>query len=486
MAQAINRIHPKNTLISTFDNAIYQYQDTIGVWQKNNSIKYYKVFDIDPLTLNPEQEGFEVGDFILSYKSKYNHIKFSENIINNLRQESNEYNKQWLCSMEVEKGNQYNTCMLTSDAKYILPNNYDYATLLSSKNKSTTDTDHSLFQYLYPNTLKTYVFSTYIKIEEESSSNNVSLSMFNDTYDIGIFGEYDLSDASGFDSSGYKYLTPVYLDSNYQPKTHLTGDNEVFKNVKIGIQRITIDESLYFRLFVIARITSASQVSLKLNLRDINKSYKYNSKTGNKMSVYIGGFQLEELDEAVLKPDAYIASKSSTPTRLKLFHELYTVENYQGIKRIVVSGNSVYYIEDVKERLISTSATSYVIAESFKPEIPEPMNKDIAIVPSLISFSEENSSNVVKLGDNYHSEDPLYTIYYNKDLQEYRIKLDDGYHTLRYKSDKKNRTAMVKSMIFNQGYFETWSRQGKCDHRHGFNTGGCYNFWKLNKISKTL
>ena len=35
-------------------------------------------------------------------------------------------------------------------------------------------------------------------------------------------------------------------------------------------------------------------------------------------------------------------------------------------------------------------------------------------------------------------------------------------------------------MTYNQGYFETWSSKGDCTFDLGLNTGGGYNFWKIN------
>ena len=87
-------------------------------------------------------------------------------------------------------------------------------------------------------------------------------------------------------------------------------------------------------------------------------------------------------------------------------------------------------------------------------------------------------------------EIPYGSIYYDFKEQKYKIKTStpngDMWLVLDYRSEEIKYNAIVQSLIFNQGIFETWNQQShkKPEYLLGLNTGGNYNFVKLGQISK--
>ena len=182
---------------------------------------------------------------------------------------------------------------------------------------------------------------------------------------------------------------------------------------------------------------------------------------------------------------------------MKLLDKIYKVYNnpQTSRKEITEIFNKLYYIYDIKERtevVAGMGLATYL--DSFKPVISTPINGDIAIVPSMISFTEYKSNkgnkaedSMVRFGDEFHIDNPDETINYDLISSQYRIKTDNSFKILSYTSEEKNRKSMVKAMTFNQGYFETWCKQDRGNfYKFGYNTGGGMNFTKLIKIFPKL
>ena len=550
MVQAINRIHPQNTLVTHTDDCFYIYNDDL--WTKA-STNYYKYFDTDISGLNPND--FEINDYIITYKSISNYIKFSETF----RAEDT----------KIDGISQWNTIGLThftKDENYKFPNTGKNSTKLQTNNdainisvnnsvnnsassESDDPMEHSISQKFYTNPNELYIASCLVK-QVSSTTNNLSLQLFNDTYKVGISAKFDLNDVSGYDYNDYKEVTCSFIDSNFNIVPNTNPVLSHFSNVSAGIYKIYNNSEIYFRLVIKCSCDFDSCMKVKFLLLDSESNYVYTSKDGQaKYVIYVNAFQLEKYkDLTITAPSEYIITSDEIST-LKIFDKLYRVyiNPTTSNKEIVRTYNKVHYIYDIQERselIPNVGIATYL--ESFKPTITSPLNWDIALVPSLISFSpkrnikiyrtvktyvdiiksyEDNNNEkpkenqivcvkndethggkeslyqyrntrwiyllyddcVIKLGNSYHVENPDNTINYDIINSQYIIKTNNSYKILGYQSDEKNKKSMVKAMTFNQGYFETWCKQDRGDsHKFGYNTGGGFNYHRIEKFFPKL
>lgn len=476
MVQAINRNHAKNEIVTHTDDCFYIYND--GLWIKP-STNYYKYFDTDISTL--DANSFNLNDYIISYKSKTNYIKYSETFkpseckINDI--------SQWT----VKYLNQSNS----DDFKF--PNTSKQATKFQTNNSASDPiTEHSLSQIFYTKPNELYIASCMIK-QISNTTNNIAFQLFNDTYNIGITANYNLNDATGYDAYGYKSVPVTFLNSDFNDASSSSVINHL-KNISAGLYKINDDTGHYFRLVIKCSCDFNSQMKVKLLLLNNDSKYKYSSKQGQeKYILYANAFQLEKYsDLTISKPSDYIFTTDKNST-LKLLDTMYKVYNnpQTSRKELTEIYNKMYYIYDVKEYsevIAGMGLMTYL--ESFKPSIQTPINGDIAVVPSVISFTGYKNDkgniiedNIVRFGDAFHIDNPNETINYDLINSQYRIKTNNSFKILSYESEEKNRKSMVKAMTFNQGYFETWCKQDRGNfHKFGYNTGGGMNFTRLNKI----
>ena len=480
MVQAINKNHSKNTVVSYTDDCFYIYND--GLWRKP-STTYYKYFDTDISSLDANT--FELNDYVISYKSKTNHIKFSETF------KPNECKINDVSQWNVQYLNQ------SSSDDFKFPNTGKQATKFQTNNgEADQPTEHSVNQLFYTKSNELYIASCMIK-QISTTTNNVSFQLFNDTYNIGLSAKYNLNDASGYDAYGYKTVPIEYIDSNF----NIISSSPILShigNVSAGLYKIADETGYYFRLVIKCSCDFNSQMRVKFLILNNNSEYKYTSKQGQeKYLLYVNAFQLEKHNNlTITRPSEYMITTDKIST-LKLLDKIYKVYNnpQTSRKEITEIFNKLYYIYDIKERtevVAGMGLATYL--DSFKPVISTPINGDIAIVPSMISFTEYKSNkgnkaedSMVRFGDEFHIDNPDETINYDLISSQYRIKTDNSFKILSYTSEEKNRKSMVKAMTFNQGYFETWCKQDRGNfYKFGYNTGGGMNFTKLIKIFPKL
>ena len=477
MVQAINRNHSKNTVVTHTDDCFYIYNDEL--WRKA-STNYYKFYDIDIASLNPDD--FQLNDYILTYKSISNHIKFSESF------KPNE------CKInDIPVWNIIGLNQLGNEDNYKFPNTGKNAAKFQTHNAETdADTEHSISQLFYTTPNKLIIGSCMIK-QISTTTNNLSFQLFNDTYNIGISAKYNLNDSSGYDAYGYKTVPTTFIDNNF----NIISSSPVIShldNITAGIYKIENGEDVYFRLVIKCSCDFSSQMKLKLLILNNTSDYKYTSKQGqSKYLIYTNAFQLEQLDDLLeRRPSDYMITTDKSSV-LKIFNKLYKIyiNPQTSLKEIIEIYNNIYYIYDIKERseiIPGLGLATYL--ESFKPSISIPINGDIAIVPSMISFTDYKSSkgniledSMVRFGDAFHANNPTNTINYDLINSQYRIKDGNSFKILSYISEEKNKKAIVKAMTFNQGYFETWCKQDRGDrHVLGYNTGGGFNYHRIKRF----
>lgn len=528
MVQAINRIHSQNTIVTHTDDCFYIYNNEL--WKKSSS-NYYKYYDTDISNLDISE--FNNNDYIISYKTKANYIKFSESF------------KDTEC--KINGISQWNICGLSIfENDYRFPNTGKNSTKFQTNNKNENNIEvnspieHSINQSFLTKPNELYVASCMVK-NITSSTHNLALQLFDDTYNVGVTIKFNLNDDSGYDNTNYKDLTEniEYLDSNFSTVPQSDPILSHIDNVGAGIYKITNGTETYFRLVIKCSCDFNSLMKFKLLILNNNSEFKYTSKSGQeKYIIWANAFQLEKNTNLnITKPSEYMIT-TDRPSIMKIFDKMYKINNNHELDEI---NNKLYYIYNIKEYSeIIPGGDLVTYLKSFKPSISNPKNGDIAIVPSLISFSPDinyqitrtfdNYSSiglyynnnrkptagqiilvkndekhggkeslyqykgnkwtyilfddcVVKFGDKSISQNPDGTLSYDLINSKYKIKNGDGYKTLSYISDEKNRKSMVKAMTFNQGYFETWCKQDRGDsYRLGYNTGGGFNYHRLHKF----
>ena len=555
MVQAINKNHSKNIVKTYTDDCFYIYND--GLWRKP-STNYYKYFDTDisSLTKNPKGEDFDINDYILSYKSVTNHIKFSET-----------FDRQKYKINGFSAWNNIGLYLINNQGeKYKFPNTGSYATKLQTnqtvykivkdeqdpQGKEISETvetpiEHSLSQIFYTKPNELYIASCMVK-QVSTSTNNISFQFFNDTYNIGISAKYNLNETTGYDTLGYKEVPYEFINSSFNTISSHPAISKLH-NISAGLYKIQDDNGeIYYRLVFKLSCDFSSQMKIKLLLLDYNADYVYTSKEGEeKYIIFANAFQLEKHNDLnVLRPSNYIITGSESST-LKLFDKLFKViiNPQSQVKEIVEIFNKVYYVENIQEH---TEIVEGIGVETYldkcTPIISNPINGDIIIVPSMISFSSlrniiftliannyggsdgivktyENNrrtpqngdfvkvksdetrggkeivyqyrngswiyipydDSVIRFGEVFNIENEDNTINYDLINSQYRIKTDNSYKILTYISEEKNRKSMVKAMTFNQGYFETWCKQDTGDrHVYGYNTGGGFNYHRIKRF----
>ena len=514
------------------DTQTFEY---LGQYQPSYLATYYKYYDEKVEDIDPNN--FNVNDCIITYKSVTNYIKFSESFgpdeckINDF--------SQW----NITKLNYF-----TNDP-YKFPNTCKNTTKFQSDNSNRDSvTEHSISQIFNTKPNELYIASCMIK-QVTTSTNYVAFQLFDDTYNVGISVKYDLSDNEDYDAENYKDVTNdiTFVNSNFETVTSTTDPaiNHI-KNISAGIYKLEDSTGNYFRLVIKCSVDFDSIMRIKLLLLNNAGNYMYTSKQGEpKYIIYANAFQLEKHDDLTIsKPSNYIVATDKL-SLLKVFDKIYrvTINSSTSKKQLSRVYKKLYYIYDIKEysRVIpGVGVETYL--ESFTPTIAEPSEWDIAVVPSMISFyqdnklpiyrtvntyaaiskSYENNNNekpkegqvirvkadekhggkeslyryknnmwkyiiyddsIVNFGKEFHIENPEYTINYDLIKSQYVIKVGNSYKILSYISEEKNRQAMVKAMVFNQGNFETWCKQDRGDRPlSGFNTGGGFNYNRMKRF----
>ena len=498
MAQSIIKNHSTNTITSNTDECFYVYNNEKWIKSSNNYYKYYD-FDVASIDVNAKDSHdnyiYNIGDYFLSYSSKINYLLFSENF--SLTDSSLDSIPRWKdCGLYT----------VTNEENYRFPNTGKISPRFQTDNnklelrngkleevEQSGSIEHSLTQTFNSNANELNIISCMVK-QPITTTNNVALVLFVDTYNIGISAKYNLNDLTGFNAVGYKEVPVEYIDKNcnvIQPSSVISH----MGHISAGIYKINESESkYYFRLVIKASSDFNSLMAVKLMILNNNSQYLYSSKSGEpKYTLYVNAFQLEKYkDLTISSPSQYLIT-TSKPSILKTLDKIYRiVEDSQTFTRVLrLTSNKLYYVYNITEiskNIDDTTVITYL--DTYSPAILNPNNYDIAVVPSMISFSEYSPNNrrnskdsTIKFGGKFDITNPQNTINYNNIANQYYIRSGDGYKILSYTSSEKNNKSIVKAMTFNQGYFETWCQQNTGGrHCFGYNTGGSMNFWRFNKI----
>ena len=498
MALGINKNNPENKITANFDNVMYQYNGFEWVrceptrvvvddeWVTQRANRLHKYYDVSS-TSEFNDEDMINGDYIATYKTNGNFIKGSE-----LLTDKDGRVSPWT----------KNNTTVNENRAIIMPNNKDYCFAVYSTRTSEI-VEHNLSQGFITKPGKYYCFSCYAQPIPNRETSKVGLSIYLDSYDLNLCFPFDVNDSTGF-INGYKYFTSDEIIFRNSTGTTTNIDN-VFSEYSAGLQLIPVvkkDDLIeyFYRAFLITRINVNSAATAKYIQLNHTDDWMF-SETENQYGNYISGFQMEIDDALMNKPTSYINVPSRDAQIRRTFDVLYKYNNgsYE-----LQPDKKVYYLDNVTEKFISTKddqghGIEYTKIESSVPEITNPSRNEIAVVSSVITFTlddkytaEESIAGVV-LGNNYSEEDPYYTIYYDKFEKVYKIKVPyvnwDGsisYEYLKFaiKSEENIHRIITKSLIYNQGYFETYNEYSnfKPDFIYGFNSGGNCNFWKLKYL----
>lgn len=487
MSQSINKIHSKSLIQPSNDEDLYIFNEN-NRWEKVNN-KLYKVYDKHIEDLNISD--YNAGDIIVLHDRFTNCIKCSEQIDterNGGLYPTDEQKYYWfLNNLKIDEN--YSTNM---------PNISKEVFLLDANNKNLGEiTDHCISQSFINKPCYKNIFSCYIK--KSPYTKYFAISIESDNFGIGVYAKFNLDNMT----------TPSIelLDKNYSDTTHMSS---FISDTESNFEEIIFDDEIYYRVYIVAKFNFNSQCRCKLNILNDEGKFKFTvASATKKFGFYASGFQLEHSKDTT-KPNVYIPTLYTKNT-IKPLTAIYQVYENKFIKKEL---SKICYFDSVKEFYDANS--DKVTLEDYAPSYYNLKVGDIGLVSSIISFANpdieknknivnrRNSNNnnmddisakkireicgdtILKLGSlngtSEYEKFPIFSIFYDKKSKEYKFISDNGIYTLSYSSIKKTYKGITNALINNQGYFETWCEKGKGIYKHGFNTGGNYNFWKLNKI----
>jgi hypothetical protein len=402
-----------------------------------------------------------VGDYIALYQKVTNHILYSEDF-----KETNKISKYISPLPNSDKYWVINNLNITENTGYHTPYTYNDLPLFDTITKSNIGkVEHSIYQTIPYKLDKIMIFSCYVKLTKDSATENLSLSIFNDYYNIGVSTKFNLKTQTAVNSKiTTKYTTDI--DTNLSDK---------LTQYHSGIEKIENEKDCY-RCYITCKSPFAYQHRCQMNILNKDGEYLYSSSAEEqKYLMCISGFQLEFVDDEnniTIIPDQYIRTRHKQLSN-NLFAGLYKITNKDEttIEYEYLKNNSIHYFESIQKG---------------NPPIYELLDDnnliagDLGILPTIISFAEEPNSPAIMFGNGVVEDAPNGSLTYDITDKKYKIKKGSDYKAL--KSTTPTNSSIVKSMVFNQGYFETWSGQGDYDFEYGFNTGGGFNFFKKNKL----
>lgn len=487
MAKSINKNHPENQILPNFDKTIYHYNGFEWVksepmkqlnqndeWVYTRPMELYKIYDKASIPTIPEAQA---GDYLATYTTHTNYILGSEKL-----KETAYWKSTGLTIIQNQT--------------MIMPNNGDLCYAVYT-NKTTARTSHNISQDFIVKADNYYALSFFVKLIPEREESYVGLSIFTDTYHYSINCKFNINTVEGY-VDNYKILpqTDIIFRDEEGNEVENIG---VFSDFSAGIQLIPVvlpgDEiDYYFRPFIITKINHNTIGSFKIiNLdHDGNWEFAENSiQYGN----YMSGIQAEIVKVRPTYPGSYIQTENNKAKK-RTFQKLYSYVNNAWQEQ---EGRKIHYLQNVMEEHLQTQdqhqqIINYTTIEKSIPTIVNAKSEDIAVVSSMVTFTTDKLHQTgeisgVKLGNNYKESDPLYTIYYDEYAKCYKLKaFDTGAEVNRYvklkESSETHSNLIAKSLIYNQGYFETYHERSNFipSYLCGYNTGGSCNFWKSHYL----
>lgn len=472
MGYSINRLHNENTIQTPYDDKLYHYNGYD--WYRSKS-KLHKVYNkkIDEIDLFK----YDVDDYVATYRKIGNTLLYSENYLEKRK------TTYYTSTSSKESSNYWviNNLIINEKNTLPLPVTYQNAPKFESINDTGVSgkVEHSISQIVDYKLGKTMIFSCLVKSLEELNTHNIALSIFNDCYNIGVSAKFYIP------SNNESMVTPEpkILSKNFDTKSNNYNIlASKIERISANIEKITNEDNTYYRCYITCKMPFSYQYRCQINLLNNNNEYKYDGSSAyEKYSIYISGLQLEQVnDDDVLIPDNYIRTLYKA-SYMNMFSGLFKIKGSKYTREYKTLDNQIHYFDSlVESRILDGNQYQYIIKE-YTPKLYNINKDDIALLPTIISFTDnEDKNSAVMLGGNNINKADNGSIFFDSKNKEYKIKVNDKYNKISSKTPSNK--SMIHSMIYNQGYFETWSEQGEFDHNIGYNTGGGFNFFKKNKL----
>lgn len=463
MTNSIIRDHTKST-IQSYNSGKCFILNNYGFWIPftGNIIKTYdKTIDEIISTYKNKWENY---DLVLSHKSVTNLLSYSENFEENKISDSNYDKKYWNTTSMTLGSSTFNMPELMNEAPSFLP-------------KAKDNTEKNIYQVCYPNTYRQTTSSMFIHYPYSTLNRYVSLTLFNTTYNFGVSVIVNINDYKS-KSLGIHDISPIIIDSTFKTITD-TKITSMVSNMVGKIEKLTYNSKDYYRLSVSATINCGGGYKLQFNQLGNNKEVIWSSsESDSSFRCFISGFQMEQ---DVTTPSFYICSLKKNKTTLRLLDKVYRVVDKTLSNPLEETNGKVYYPISYK-----SIEKEYNTDYEFTPDIKSPHVGDVAIIREIVSFSNKTQSSIVTLGYSTNSTDNMGSIHYDYNSSNYFVKNGNDDKPFKVlKSNKSHNMKIIHAMTLNQGEFETWSQQAKPTEyvfEHGFNTGGGYNFYFINKL----
>lgn len=494
MTVSINKIHSNNRILPSTDDMYYIYKYTATTEEYNwcrddgNYYKYYDVENYDDVLTAPGYPSLNENDRVLFYSSKKNKILYSENY-----EETTAWKKTRLKKVK-------------NNINFKFPEAAGLALKYNTNDSYTSVIDHCIEQKVIVKSGYVNLFSTYLRPVDGDVVSKVSIGFFIYEQNTGVVAKIDLKDLTGFDSNGYKEITSPSLQYVHTDYTPSSPENII--EAKAYIQKIDMLPNPYFRVSLAISTRYMCNGTFKINVLNANGDFKFASSSSTEnYDIFLGGSQFEEykIEKGYdIHPSVYVFTLNK-PKSFETFDTLGIVKRNPSTSNLYLdfeNNNKLYYLSEVKEKTLTIeeelppgvpTIREIKIIESSTPTIQSPMPYDIAIVPTLISFTnkiKDESLNNKPLQDSvvvfgkapYDDENINNLIYYDSSEKKYKIKLDSEWKTIANNGKSIKNREMVMAMLFNEGKFSTWSKQtSRFEHRYGINSGGGRNFWSSNK-----
>ena len=473
MTSSINFIHSNEKIDIGNGDYIYKLKSINGknYWIQETESNLFRVYSNTSFgSYDLSSIPYKKSDYILAYNKSYNYINHSENFLNNVEQ------KDIWVNHCVQKS-VYNSINISNLKTPI----YGIITQVPLNSKIT---DSYISQSVYTNSLDVLKFSVYVCALKKSHSTNIALSLHGDSSDCGVYVKTNFQNPQSIEK--------LILDKNYNIKSN----DYLNRNSMASITQVESTDSYdVYKLSLVVRFDKTQQTSCKLNLLNKNGGFNFEYNTNQTTPIFASGFQLElfnnidNLEDVLISNTPYVYNNTDKPVSQTYLDKIYFVNGHIGPNNhIIISPQpidvNIHYALSGNNTILTYDMNNYICLENIQPNISNSNINDILLMSNVLDLS----SNIVKFGSTKDTiNDPLYSIYYDKSEKVYKIKMeeyfDNGKNNVRYdvlQSNKSisNTRKMVQSLIYNQGYFETWSNKGKCVYKHGYNTGGGHNFWK--------
>lgn len=415
MKNAISFYHDINTILTTNDGRMFTKKSINGSNQWVDISSHFFKSEY----INPTNDIGVVGDYFGRYIRKNNQLKYSEDFNSSIWTKKN--------------------ISLTKESRLSFPTNP--STKMTS---NTINGQHSL-ETTFVNNNKVFTFSIYALKNELK---NISIKITNPLETFGYRTKANLE-------LGTIVLEPIGEQTNI-----------LYKNG--GIEQWSGN---IYRIWVSVQIEQEYNLKAKINLCD-NLGDEVFSSPNTSYGIFINGSQLVNS----MLPESYLYSNGLESTMLEL-KTLYKKDN-EGWKE------TAYKVHYFNGEPLSTIGNVGDIG--FKQAFLE-LSPIIKVGNSTNLQTTTISSKWVWNDESKNWEEQWYekivptniegVLYFNGNTGKYYIVTKNGHQSLEYFSPSNTKNILM-SISLNQQTYQTWCRGNNFSPLQGFNTGGCYNFWR--------